>query len=56
MVYHNYFNLVDRVEENGLFPASYTGAPSWRYDGFGPWVPNANSYCGCFTPGCGAGR
>lgn len=48
VVYHNYFNLVDRVEENGLFPASYTGAPSWRYDGFGPWVPNANSYCGCF--------
>ena len=36
------------MEENGLFPASYTGAPSWRYDGFGPWVPNANSYCGCF--------
>lgn len=47
-VYHNYFNLVGRVKENGLFPASYKGAPSWRYDGFGPWVPNANSYCGCF--------
>lgn len=45
-IFHaNAQNLMDRIDDEGFMHTSYTGAPSWRYDGFGPWIPNANSYC-----------
>lgn len=44
VVYHNLKNLIDRTDEDGFMHTSYDGAPSWRYDGFGTWVVNANSY------------
>ena len=43
-VYTNVVNLASRVDEDGFFHTSYKDAPSWRYDGFGVWVENANSY------------
>ncbi|MCQ2428724.1 MAG: discoidin domain-containing protein [Clostridia bacterium] len=43
-VYHNVKSILDRVDEDGMLHTSYKGAPSWRYDGFGYWVVNANSY------------
>lgn len=43
-LYTNIVNLVSRVDKDGFFHTSYNGAPSWRYDGFGVWVENANSY------------
>lgn len=46
--YHNALNLEGRVGEDGLFHESYLNAPSWRYDGFGTWVPKANSYYTAF--------
>lgn len=33
---------------------SYKDAPSWRYDGFGTWVPKANSYYDSFYSRDGA--
>jgi len=44
VIYHNVRNLIDRTKENGLCPESYYGAPSWRYDGFGAWRADANTY------------
>jgi len=44
VVYHNVKSLIDRTEENGCCHESYFGAPSWRYDGFGAWRGNANSF------------
>ena len=43
-VYHNVKSILDRVDEDGMLHTSYKGAPSWRYDGFGYWVENADSY------------
>lgn len=48
VVYHNVKNLVDRTDDDGFMHTSYDGAPSWRYDGFGCWVVNANSYYDSF--------
>ena len=43
-VYHNMRNLCDRTDPDGFIHTSYHNAPSWRYDGFGPYVLKANSY------------
>ncbi len=43
-VYHNMKNLCERTDPDGFIHTSYRNAPSWRYDGFGPYVLNANSY------------
>lgn len=43
-VYHNMKNLCDRTDSDGFIHTSYKDAPSWRYDGFGPYVLRANSY------------
>ena len=43
-VYHNMRNLCERTDVDGFIHTSYCDAPSWRYDGFGPYVLNANSY------------
>ena len=43
-LYTNIVNLASRVDRDGFFHTSYKDAPSWRYDGFGVWVENANSY------------
>ena len=48
VVYYNVKNLVDRTDDDGFLHTSYDGAPSWRYDGFGCWVENANSYYDSF--------
>ena len=48
VVYYNLKNLVERTDEDGFLHTSYDGAPSWRYDGFGFWVENANSYYDSF--------
>ncbi len=47
-VYHNMKNLCERTDEDGFIHTSYRNAPSWRYDGFGPYVMNANSYYDSF--------
>ena len=44
VIYHNFKNLTARIGPDGFFHTSYKGAPSWRYDGFGPWIPHADSY------------
>ncbi len=44
VVYHNMRNLCERTDSDGFIHTSYKDAPSWRYDGFGPYVLNANSY------------
>lgn len=43
-VYHNMRNLCERTDADGFIHTSYKDAPSWRYDGFGPYVARANSY------------
>lgn len=47
-VFHD--NLEDivrnKMRDDGMIDESSKGAPSWRYDGFGTWVPAANSYVG----------
>ncbi len=43
-VYHNIRNLCERTDPDGFIHTSYKDAPSWRYDGFGPYVARANSY------------
>ena len=43
-LYHNMKNLCERTDPDGFIHTSYRNAPSWRYDGFGPYVLNANSY------------
>lgn len=43
-VYHNMRNLCERTDPNGFIHTSYKDAPSWRYDGFGPYILKANSY------------
>lgn len=48
VVYHNLVNLIERTDEDGFMHTSYKDAPSWRYDGFGFWVPAANSYYDSF--------
>ncbi|MCQ2429698.1 MAG: hypothetical protein MJ192_05155 [Clostridia bacterium] len=47
-VWVNMKNLVDRTEDGGMLHTSYKDAPSWRYDGFGPYVMRANSYYDAF--------
>ncbi len=54
VIYENLMNLVNRVDNNGMMHTSYKDAPSWRYDGFGTWVPKANSYYDCFYSRDGA--
>lgn len=44
IVSENMKNLVNRTDPDGFIHTSYKGAPSWRYDGFGPYVKNADSY------------
>jgi len=44
----NIDNLRERTEDTGFIHTSYKDAPSWRYDGFGPYVMNANSYFDSF--------
>lgn len=48
VVYHNMKNLRARTDEDGFIHTSYLDAPSWRYDGFGPYVAKANSYYGAY--------
>ena len=43
-VFCNMKNLDDRTDPSGFVHTSYQDAPSWRYDGFGPYVMRANSY------------
>ena len=44
VVQRNIENLRERTEDDGNIHTSYKDAPSWRYDGFGPYVAKANSY------------
>lgn len=44
VVYCNTMNLSGRVDPDGMVHTTYKDAPSWRYEGFGGWVPKANSY------------
>jgi len=44
----NLDNLCARTDADGMIHTSYKDAPSWRYDGFGPYVMNANSYYDSF--------
>lgn len=44
VVYYNMRNLCARSDDDGFIHTSYKDAPSWRYDGFGPYVLRANSY------------
>ena len=44
VVYHNMENLVKRTDEDGFIHTSYQGAPTWWYEGFGPYVANAGNY------------
>ncbi len=53
-VYHNMKNLTARTDADGFIHTSYQNAPSWRYDGFGPYVPHANSYTDSFYSRDGA--
>ena len=39
-------NLCGRTDPDGFIHTSYHDAPSWRYDGFGPYVLKANSAVG----------
>ncbi len=48
VVYTNLKNLAERTDKDGFMHTSYKGAPSWRYDGFGVWVENADSYYDSF--------
>ncbi len=54
VVYHNLMNLMNRTDADGFMHTSYKDAPSWRYDGFGFWVPAANSYYDSFYARDGA--
>jgi len=54
VVFSNVQNLVNRVDEDGFMHTTYKDAPSWRYDGFGTWVPKANSYYDSFYSRDGA--
>ncbi len=43
-VFHeNIADLASRMD-NGFMHTSFYGAPSWRYDGFGPWMDNVSQY------------
>ncbi len=44
----NIDKLTDRTDADGFIHTSYRDAPSWRYDGFGPYVAKANSYFDSF--------
>lgn len=48
IIYTNLANLESRTDDDGFMHTSYKGAPSWRYDGFGVWVENADSYYDSF--------
>lgn len=54
-VYHrNVPDLIGKVEKDGMFHTSTFCAPSWRYNGFGTWRPDANSYRGsAYSRDCG---
>ena len=40
----NLNELIGKIDTDGFFHTSSFNAPSWRYDGFGTYVPNCNSY------------
>ena len=44
----NITNLRERTDDDGMIHTSYKDAPSWRYDGFGPYIIAANSYYDAF--------
>lgn len=44
VIYHNLENLKERTDEDGFIHTSYKEAPSWRYNGFGSWVPKAGTF------------
>lgn len=48
IVHKNMENLLERTDPDGFIHTSYKDAPSWRYDGFGPYVMKANSYYDSF--------
>ena len=48
VVYTNMDNLIERTDDDGFVHTSYQDAPTWRYDGFGPYVLRANSYTDAF--------
>ena len=54
VVYYNMINLNERTDDDGFIHTSYKDAPSWRYDGFGPYVLKANSYYDSFYSRDGA--
>lgn len=54
VVYNNMKNLTERTDSDGFIHTSYQNAPSWRYDGFGPYVMRANSYTDSFYSRDGA--
>lgn len=54
VVYFNMENLKERTDSDGFIHTSYRNAPSWRYDGFGPYVCAANSYWDSFYSRDGA--
>lgn len=47
-VYHNMKDLGSRTDADGFLHTSYPDAPSWWYDGFGPYVPRVGSYTANF--------
>ena len=44
--YENLEDIRTKMCDDGMIDESSPGAPSWRYDGFGTWVPEAGSYYG----------
>lgn len=44
VAFHNITNLISRIDDEGFVHTSYDKAPTWRYDGFGVWVPDDGSY------------
>ncbi len=47
-VYHNMKDLSSRTDPDGFLHTSYPDAPSWWYDGFGPYAPKVGSYTANF--------
>ena len=54
ILYHNLENLKQRTDADGFIHTSYHNAPSWRYNGFGTWVPKANTFYNDFYSRDGA--
>jgi hypothetical protein len=54
--HHNLIQLKNKIDQEGFFHTSTHLAPSWRYDGFGPWNKHANSYYEmAYSRDCGRG-